>query len=45
MQNQVKKINELYRLRKEKNYNYEISVDGGIDNKTARYVLIVVLMY
>ena len=36
MQNQVKKINELYRLRKEKNYNYEISVDGGIDNKTAR---------
>ena len=34
MYNQVKKINDLYNLRKDKNYDFEISVDGGINDET-----------
>ena len=36
MQDQVKKINKLYKLRKEKKYEYEIAVDGGISNETSK---------
>ena len=32
------KINKLYELKKEKKYNYEIEVDGGINNETIKYV-------
>ena len=32
------KINTLINLRKEKNYTYEISIDGGINNETVKYV-------
>ena len=35
MENQVYKIKELYDLRSKNNYNYKISVDGGINNLTA----------
>jgi len=35
MEDQVYKIKELYNLRKKNNFNYEISVDGGINNLTA----------
>ena len=34
MQDQVKKIQELYNLRKQNNYNYEIEIDGGINDTT-----------
>ncbi len=33
---QLKKIKELYNLRNQKKYNFEISVDGGINNSTAK---------
>ena len=36
MHNQVTKIKDLYELRRDKNYNYEISVDGGINNETSK---------
>ncbi len=36
MHNQVKKIKNLYELRKNKNYKFEISVDGGINNETGK---------
>ena len=32
--NSTNKINDLYNLRKENNYNYLIEVDGGINNET-----------
>ncbi len=34
IENSTNKINELYRLREQKKYNYLIEVDGGINNKT-----------
>ena len=36
MKSQVKKIKDLYDLRKNKNYTYNISVDGGINDETAK---------
>ena len=36
MDNQVSKIKELNEIRKNKNYNFEISVDGGINNETGK---------
>ena len=36
MHDQVIKIKELYELRKNKNYNFEISVDGGINDETGK---------
>ena len=36
MHNQVEKIKDLYDLRKENNFDFEISVDGGIDNITSK---------
>lgn len=35
MEDQVKKINELYNLRSSENFKYLIEVDGGINNETA----------
>ena len=32
----VKKIEQLYNLREENNYNYYIEVDGGINNETIK---------
>ena len=32
----VKKIDQLYNLRKKENYNYLIEVDGGINNETIK---------
>ena len=37
IENSTNKINELYKLRKENNYNYLIEVDGGINNETKEY--------
>ena len=34
IENSTNKINDLYNLRKENNYNYLIEVDGGINNET-----------
>tara|TARA_A100001011_G_C14058037_1_gene734905 strand:+ start:186 stop:833 length:648 start_codon:yes stop_codon:yes gene_type:complete len=36
MHNQVAKIKDLYEIRKNKKYNFDISVDGGINNETAK---------
>ena len=36
MHNQIMKIKDLYEIRKNKNYNYEISVDGGINDETGK---------
>tara|TARA_Y100000768_G_C23814242_1_gene603296 strand:- start:186 stop:833 length:648 start_codon:yes stop_codon:yes gene_type:complete len=36
MQEQVAKIKDLYELRQNKNYNFEISVDGGINDETGK---------
>ena len=36
MNNQVTKIKNLYEIRKIKNYNFDISVDGGINNETGK---------
>ena len=36
MHDQVIKIKELHELRKNKNYNFEISVDGGINEETGK---------
>lgn len=35
----VEKVSELNRIRKEKGYNYLISVDGGINSRTVQSVL------
>ena len=35
----VDKVSELVALRREKGYNYKISVDGGVNNKTLGSVL------
>ena len=34
--NQLKKIKELFNLRERKNYSFDISVDGGINDTTAK---------
>lgn len=34
MEDQVEKVNELDRIRKEKNLSYKIQVDGGVSDKT-----------
>ena len=36
MHDQVQKIKDLDEIRKNNNYNYEIAVDGGVDNKNAK---------
>ncbi len=36
MHDQIMKIKDLYEIRKNKNYNYEISVDGGINDETGK---------
>ena len=36
MHDQVSKIKNLYDLRKAKNYKFDISVDGGINNETGK---------
>lgn len=38
MDNSIPKISELKRLREENDYNYLISVDGGINDKTIKLV-------
>jgi ribulose-phosphate 3-epimerase len=38
IENSTNKINELHKLREEKNYNYLIEVDGGINNETKEKV-------
>ena len=35
----LKKVNELKKLREENNYNYLISVDGGVNNDTLKSVI------
>ncbi len=37
IENSTNKINELYKLREENNYNYLIEVDGGINNETKEF--------
>ena len=39
IENSTNKINELYELRKNNNYNYLIEVDGGINNETKQKVI------
>ena len=36
MHSEINKINELANIRKERNLNYEIEVDGGINSETAQ---------
>ena len=36
IEDSTKKIEQLYNLRKEKNYNYKIEVDGGINDNTIK---------
>ena len=36
MNEQVKKIKDLDEIRKNNNYNYEIAVDGGVNNENAK---------
>ena len=36
MHDQVQKIKDLDEIRKNNNYNYEIAVDGGVDNENAK---------
>ena len=36
MHEQVKKIKDLNEIRKNSNYNYEIAVDGGVNNENAK---------
>ncbi len=36
MNDQVQKIKDLDEIRKNNNYNYEIAVDGGVNNKNAK---------
>ena len=39
MEDQVQKINELYRIREEDGLDFKIEVDGGINDETAKEVL------
>ena len=36
MHDQVQKIKDLDEIRKNNNYNYEIAVDGGVNNENAK---------
>ena len=36
MHDQVQKIKDLYDIRKNNNYNYDIAVDGGVNNENAQ---------
>ena len=36
IEDSVKKIDQLYALREEKNYHYQIEVDGGINDETIK---------
>ena len=36
LKDQVQKIRDLYKIRQTNNYNFEISVDGGINSETAK---------
>ena len=45
MQSEVNKIIELANIRKERNLNYEIEIDGGINSETAKYVKMLMQMY
>ena len=36
LKDQVQKIRDLYEIRQTNNYNFEISVDGGINSETAK---------
>ena len=36
MHDQVQKIKELDEIKKSNNYNYEIAVDGGVNNENAK---------
>ena len=36
LKDQVQKIRDLYKIRQPNNYNFEISVDGGINSETAK---------
>ena len=36
IEDSIKKINQLYTLREENNYHYQIEVDGGINNETIK---------
>ena len=36
MEDQVEKVEELARLREEKNYGYQIQVDGGVNAETKK---------
>lgn len=38
MEDQVEKVNELFKIRREKNLNFLIEVDGGINKDTARQI-------
>lgn len=38
MEDQVSKINRLAELRSQKNLNYKIQVDGGVSDKTKKYL-------
>lgn len=39
MYDQVKKVNELDRIRKEENLNFKIEVDGGVNDETAKEII------
>ena len=36
MQDQMEKVKDLVKLRKENNYNYDIEVDGGVNPETIK---------
>jgi len=36
MPDQVQKIKDLDEIRKNNNYNYDIAVDGGVNNENAK---------
>lgn len=36
IEDSIKKIEQLYNLREQKNYNYQIEVDGGINEETIK---------
>ena len=44
MHDQVQKIKDLGEIRKNNNYNYEIAVDGGVNNENAKICKIMELM-
>ena len=37
LENSIRKIEHLYNLREKENYNYQIEVDGGINNETIKF--------